>query len=229
MANEVYKVRGVLAVVSDGTDRGGVFMTEAAFRALLSWEGGPHQILVRRPALLPLVEATAKARTFGPGLDVQSWRELMPVLAQLLDTSKSAAGVMSFILYLMIAIVILNAMLMAVFERVRELGVLKAIGMGPGMVFALVLTESLLQTIVAVAVALAVAIPGIAWLSKDGIHFNSNLTMSGIAHPPVWHFVFAPSTFAGPVVMLLFVVALAVLYPGLKAARLRPVEAIRHQ
>ena len=112
---------------------------------------------------------------------------------------------------------------------VRELGVLKAIGMGPGMVFALVLTESLLQTIVAVAVALAVAIPGIAWLSKDGIHFNSNLTMSGIAHPPVWHFVFAPSTFAGPVVMLLFVVALAVLYPGLKAARLRPVEAIRHQ
>ena len=229
MANEVYKVRGVLMVISDPTDRGGVFMTEAAYRELFAWQGGPHQVLVRRPAAVPLVEATRRAAAMAPGLDVKSWRELMPVLASLLEGSQAAGAVMSFIMYLMIAIVILNAMLMAVFERVRELGVLKAIGMGPGTVFSLVIVESLMQALVAVAIGMAVAVPLLARLARTGIALSSNLTMSGIAHPPVWHFVFTPATFVGPVVMLLVIVLLAVIYPGLKAARLNPVDAIRHQ
>jgi putative ABC transport system permease protein len=53
--------------------------------------------------------------------------------------------------------------------------------------------------------------------------------MMGVAFDPVWHAVVTPNTIAGPMVMLLVMVFLAVLYPALKAARLRPVEAMRHQ
>ena len=136
MAYDLYRVRGVLRSISDATDRTGFFMTADAFRELLVIPGGAHQIIVRRPAGLPLPEAERRIRGIVNDLDVQTWRKLMPTVASLLDSARGAMLAMFFIIYLAVAILILNATLMAVFERVREFGVLKALGVGPASVLA---------------------------------------------------------------------------------------------
>lgn len=228
MADDLYRVRGVLRNLSEAVDRGGVFMTEGAFRELFLLPAGAHQILVRKPSAVTEAAALARVEKLAAGLDVKTWRQLMPTLSSLLDSAKSVLYVMFFLVYVVIAILILNAMLMAVFERIREFGVLKALGMEPGAVFRLVFAESLLQTAISTAAGLVLSLPGVWYLSAVGIDLRTvgGISLYGMVMDPHWRAEFVPAAFAGPVVMLVIIVSIAVIYPAVKAARLRPIEAI---
>jgi ABC-type antimicrobial peptide transport system permease subunit len=187
---------------------------------------------VRRSEQVQLEAVEGDVRDLASSdLDVKTWRELVPTLASLLDSTRSIITVMFFVIYLVIAILILNAMLMAVFERVREFGVLKAIGVSPERVLTLILIESALQTGLAILVGLTLSIPGLWYLTTVGINVGrmGGMSLMGIAMNPIWHAVVTPATFMGPVVMLVVMVFIAVLYPALKAARITPVQAMRHQ
>jgi putative ABC transport system permease protein len=231
MANDLFSVRGVLKSTGSETDRAGVFMSEAAFRELMAYAGGAHQIVVGRPEVLDTEAVAAAARTAAPALDVQSWRELNPTLASMLDSVMGLINVLFFIVNVAIAVVILNAMLMAVFERIREFGVLKAIGIAPGDLLKLIYLESMLQVALAVAVGLLLAVPALWYLTTVGIDMGrlAGADVMGMVMMQTWFAVVSPGVLVQPVLMTVVVVSLAVLYPATKAARIRPVDAMRHQ
>ncbi len=231
IANDLYRVRGVLKGISDVTDRTGVFMTAKAFRDFFAMQEGAHQIIVRRPEGVDVEEAAEAVRQIAAGLDVRSWRELMPTIASMLDSVRGLMIVVFFIIYIAIGILILNAMLMAVFERIREIGVLKALGFSPGWVLGLIVLESVLQTGLAVLLGLALSVPGLWFLVEVGINMGTlgGMSVMGLAVDPVWRAVVTRATFTMPVLVLVVIVTLAVVYPALKAAVIRPVEAMRHQ
>lgn len=230
MAYDLYHVRGVLRGIADATDRSGVFMNESALRQLLEVPEGVHQIIVRRPQEVDLARAATRVAAVAPGLDVQTWRQLMPTLSSLLESARGAMIMMYFIMYVAIGMLILNAMLMAVFERIRELGVLKALGVGPFGVLRLILIESGIQAALAICLGTLCAIPAIVYLTKVGLDLQSlaGVSILGIAMDPVWRAVIRFDVFATPVVILVIIVALAVSYPAVKAAAVRPVEAMRY-
>lgn len=231
LAYDLFTVRGVLNVIGEATDRTGVFMTEEAFRELMVVPGGVHQIIVRRPPGLDLQAAALRVRSVAAEYDVQTWRQLMPTIASMLDSVRGVIYVMFVIFYVAVGILVLNAMLMAVFERVREFGVLKALGVGPFEVLRIVLAEAVIQVGLAVAVGVALAIPALLYLERVGVNLGdlAGISMMGVALNPVWRAYVTASVFAGPIVVLLVIALLAVLYPALKAAWIRPVEAMHHQ
>ncbi len=231
MANELYTVRGILKAVTDAVDRSGIFMTEGAYRSLMVVDEGAHRIIVRKPDAMPLQAALAAAKQAAPDHDVKTWRELVPTLASMMDSIEGVMYTMYFIVFLAIGIVILNAMLMAVFERIREFGVLKAVGVGPLGVLRLILLEGAIQTGLAIVVGMALAIPGLWFLSEVGIDMSrlGGISIQGIVWDPIWRASVDPSTFTGPVFTLVFVVGAALLYPAVKAALISPVKAIHHQ
>jgi ABC-type lipoprotein release transport system permease subunit len=231
MANDLYRVRGVLKSIGDAVDRTGVFMTEAAFRELFVFTEGAHRIIVRSPAAVELAAAESEVVGLAPGLEVRTWRQLLPTLSSMMDSVSSVMYTMFLIIYLAIGILILNAMLMAVFERIREFGVLKALGVGPGGVLRLIFAETAIQTGVALLVGGLLSIPANWYLATEGLVLTGlgDLTVHGIAFDPVWRSVVTAETYTGPIFTLVFIVAIAVLYPAIKAARIRPVEAIHHQ
>ena len=83
----------------------------------------------------------------------------------------------------------------------------------------------------AVALGFAAALPGMWYLSKHGIDFGAmgGMDAMGIAMRKIWYGVYSPESVAGPVIMLLFMVGLASLYPALKAAWISPIRAMRHR
>lgn len=231
MANELFEVRGVLQGVGDATDRSGVFLTADAFREFFALPEGVHEIIVRRGDDPKLDEAATAVRALAPGLDVKTWRELMPTMASLIDSTRSIVQIVFYVVYVVIAILVLNAMLMAVFERIREFGIMKAIGVAPGTVLGIIVVESALQAALSIAIGVSLSIPALWYLTRTGIDTGAlgGISLMGVAFNQIWYAVVTPYTFWGPVLALVVMVFLAVLYPALKAARLTPLEAMRHQ
>jgi ABC-type lipoprotein release transport system permease subunit len=229
-ANDLYNVRGVLLGIADDTDRAAVFMTEDALRELLVIPEGVHQIIIRRPEEVDLAAATARVRDLAPGLDVQSWRELLPIIANMLESVEGMIYIIFFIIYVAVGILILNSMLMAVFERVREFGLIKALGVGPSRILTLIFLECGVQALIAVLIGTALALPGMWYLQNVGIDVGNlgGMSMMGLATRQIWYGVYDASTLQGPIVMLVVIVVMAALYPALKAALIRPVAAMRH-
>ncbi len=231
MANELYNVRGILKSVSDSADRTGIFMTTQAFRDLMVIPEGVHQIMVRKPADDDLEISAEEIRQIASNLDTKTWRQIMPTVATMLESTEGAIYIMFLIVYIAIGIVILNAMLMAVFERIREFGVLKAIGMDPGKVLRLILAESGIQTGLAVIVGVALSIPGNWYLTTQGIDLAgfADVSVAGLSINSTMHSVVTANTYTTPIVTLIGIVLIAVFYPALKAAFINPIKAIHHK
>lgn len=233
MANDLFAVRGILGSISEVTDRTGIFMLKTSFLDFYVMKDGAHRLMVRRPADIDLTGAltVVKNITHQTSLEVKSWRELSPILASMVDSALQMLQLGFLIIYVAVVILLLNAMLMAVFERVREFGILKAIGVSPGSVMLLILAEGAIQTAVAIALALMLSVPALWYLVNVGVNLGElgGISVMGMSLDPVWHGIVSSRTFSMPLTTMLVVVILGILYPAVKAARITPVEAIHHQ
>lgn len=232
MANDLYRVRGIMKSVNEEIDRAGLLMTIPAFRKFMVMDKGVHEIVVAMGEVMKLEESGEKLKAAFPKLDVKTWKALNPAIAELIEVSNAYLIPMITLIYIAVAIVILNAMLMAVFERIKEYGVMKAIGVSPWQVFKLVMAETAVMTVAASFLGLFIGVP-LAYLSQfHGIDLSSagnQASFSGVALDPVWRGNLSFRIVFWPFVMLYVLSLLASIYPAIKAARLNPIEAIHHQ
>ncbi len=208
-------------------------MVEDAFRDLMFFPDGVHEIVVmRKDRSLDLEIATEKIRKMAKDLEVMNWREIQPVIANVLDLSKGSAIFVLLIVYTAIAMVILNAMLMSVFERIREFGIMKAIGVSPWQLAGLIYMESMIQVTVASILALVIGVPLSYYFQTHGIDlsgWSSTGTIGGVAMDPIWYSRVTQWSIGVPVIYLFVISALAVIYPTVKAALIQPIRAIHYR
>ncbi len=232
IANDIFRVKGILKSVSAGIDRAGFFMTTEAYRNLLSFSGGAHEIAIQFPSGIPLASAVSTVRKIAPDQDIADWKHLAPALAQLFDSLKVTMMLTYIIAYAAIGMLVLNAMLMAVFERIRELGIMKAVGLSPGRILTMIILESAIMTGLAAAAGLLTGLPISFYLQTHGIDlsgFGNGLLISGIAMDPVWRTRVTFGTVLKPIYFMAIMVFTAIIYPGFKAAFVRPIKAITHR
>lgn len=233
MANDLYRVKGVLKSIGEEIDRGGFFMLDSSFRALMGLEDGVHEIVIFRDNRdIPLELATTNISSMFPDVEVLDWRSLQPLIAEIMDLSDVNIYIMLVITYVAVAMVVLNAMLMSVFERIREFGVMKAIGFGPVQLFSLVYVETLIQAMVAVFLAFLFGLPLSMYFQYNGIdltQFISGMSFGGIAFDPIWRAELTRRSVIAPLVTLILMAMVAVFYPAIKAAVIRPVKAIHYR
>ena len=230
MANDLYTVRGILKSIGEEVDRAGFFMVERAFRELMVLPQGAHEITVMRPdRSRDLESATTQVAALAPGYETLHWRSLRPVIARILDLADAQTIVMVLITYVAVAMIVLNAMLMSVFERIRELGVMKAIGVTPWQILLLVYVETMAQVTVASIIALSSGWSVASYFQNNGIDLSAiagSTSFGGVAIDPIWYAYVTKEAVIIPIVFLFIIAAAAVIYPAIKAAVIRPVKAI---
>ncbi|MBN2061910.1 MAG: ABC transporter permease [Deltaproteobacteria bacterium] len=232
MANDLYTVRGILKSVGEEIDRGGVYMIEDAFRKLMVIPDGAHEIAVMRlDRSGDLDEATKKVTDIAAGHETLNWRNLRPLIARVLDLADAQMIIMILITYIAVVMIVLNSMLMSVFERIREFGIMKAIGVTPWQLIMMIYAEAIIQVIASSIFALLFGYFVTSHLQKSGIDLSaisSGATWGGVAFDPIWYAYLTKDAFGMPVIFLFLVTMVAVVYPAVKAAVIRPVKAIHH-
>ncbi len=233
MANDLYIVRGILKSVGEDVDRAGLYMIEKEFRELMALPTGAHEIAIMRPdRSSDLDEATARVSSLAAGYETMNWRVLKPVIARILDLADSQMIIMVIITYTAVAMVVLNAMLMSVFERIRELGIMKAVGVTPWQLMLLIYAETAIQVVMASVMAVVSGWSLSRYLEENGLDLSSvadGASFAGVAIDPVWKAYLTPEAVMIPVLFLFIIAFAAVLYPAVKAAVIRPVSAIHHR
>lgn len=158
----------------------------------------------------------------GGTLEVHTWSELSPFanIARMID-------LMTFFIKLMlIAIVlisILNVMIMAVYERVREIGTIAAIGTLPRKILSLFLVEGFCLGLTGAIAGVLIGLGVILVLNLTKITFNFGQATGLILAPTI-----APMEIVTASLMVIIVSVLASLQPAYKASRMEPIEALRH-
>ncbi|MEE9365513.1 MAG: ABC transporter permease, partial [Dehalococcoidales bacterium] len=179
-----------------------------------------------------LESATAQVAALSPGYETMNWRQLQPVIARILDLADASTIIMVLITYVAVAMVVLNAMLMSVFERIRELGIMKALGVTPWQLTLLVYAETMVQVVMAGIIALASGWSVSHYFQNNGIDLSaisSSVSFGGVAMDPIWRAYVTTEAVVLPIVFLFIIAAAAVIYPAIKAAVIRPVKAIYYR
>lgn len=252
MASGVYRVSGVYRSGSMMQDRGAqVHITD--LQEFLVLDNQIHEILalgtedelegVERfatnvtdsikdvPGLTIVARDTDISEIENP-LQVETWWQASPQTLELMKFRDVGVFIFLGIVFFIAGFVVLNTMLMSVFERTRELGVLKALGLRPGKMIQLIIVESIFLSGLAAVIGLVIG--GIlSWLLiTQGMDLSGGtgepLQFMGANFGPRIYGSLDPYLTSLPTAALFFISVLASLWPAYRASKLEPVEAIRH-
>ena len=220
-----FVVRGIYATGTPGYDQSTIFMPLAKAQAIARAENHASLILV----LLKDQDQTdaVAAALQGPAYQVKTYLQLNPLLVEF----EQYANVYMYLFYLIVlgitATVIVNTLIMSVFERTREIGILAAMGMRGGRIMALFFAESGLLAVG--GILLGVALGGLvsAYVQQSGI-FICDFGITGILLGERIYTYLTVNDVVGLSLTALVITLIAALYPALLAARLEPVEALHH-
>lgn len=227
---ELYRVRGIFHSLSPAISQRRVLVGAASARALLGVGDVAHQVVIQlhRAAQADAAAVALRSR-LGPGFDVRSYGELLPMLRNIERLGDAVVWLAALFIYGLVGLGILNTMLMSVLERTREFGMLRAIGTRPGRVVAQVLGESFWIATISAAAGLAVGL-ALTWYGSshplmvigegEALEYAGTVLRSNVATR------FLPGE-ALQAAALVYVMALVTaLYPAWKVARLPPARAL---
>jgi len=220
---QAFIIRGIYSTHTPGYDQATVFMPLAKAQAFT--QAGDHAsaifILLKDRQQTPAVVAALQSSSYT----VQTFEQMNPLLVQVDQLSNSFMIILYLIVLAVAVTVTVNTLVMAVFERTREIGILAAIGMKGGRIMAMFFAESSLLAIGGIALGLLIGVPLVSWVGRIGFPIG-NLGLTGFL---LGDRIYANLTLNDTVnltIITFIVTLLASLYPALLAARMEPVDAL---
>ncbi|MGN7103301.1 ABC transporter permease [Ralstonia holmesii] len=232
LGTAAYRVGGIFSTESASFDGAFAFVTLPAAQSLLALGSRVSTINIRLEDRARVSSAIAMLRERIGAADptVVPWQELLPQLEDMSRLLRVVSNIILAVLLLVITSAVINTVFMAVTERTREFGVMLALGTSPAALRRMVVYETVALLLLAAAVGYGAGIALVLYLGHAGIDLSSFFAgysaipgLTGIIYPRV-----VSATVVPPGVAMLVAGVLVSLYPAAKAARLDPVQAIRH-
>ncbi|HCC70602.1 MAG TPA: hypothetical protein DEQ09_05555 [Bacteroidales bacterium] len=225
----IFRVGGIYNIPNSMFESTQVFVRDDILRRLIEFpENISHQVLIRLEDIDDSRELTAKLRADLPDLEVLYWKEIQPDIAMMSDFAGVIYGFFMVIILAALAFGIVNTMLMVVLERIKELGMLTAIGMNKKKVFRMIMTESVFLSLTGGVAGMIVSWIIIKITSARGISLSSMqegfeaMGYSAHIYPDIGMDFFIIVT-----ILIIITGILSSVYPALKALKLNPADALR--
>jgi len=223
-----FRIIGIFDTESSIFDGVSVFIRQDDLFNLLGCQPFRHEIVVRLNTIKNLAPALAAFQTALPTLKVESWKTLAPELSLMYDLITLYLNVFLGIILFALLFGITNTMLMAVMDRIREFGVLLAVGLKRKKLVALIMLETIALSISGGAVGVFIGAIFIRIFAATGINLAflakglSTLGVSSMLYPSLPFSIYLSLT-----AMIIVTAILSAIAPARKAIRLNPSSAIR--
>jgi ABC-type lipoprotein release transport system permease subunit len=180
----------------------------------------------------PVAAAVRDRLAAADSLEVLTWTQAVPEMVGLVEIDDAFGYIYLVVIYAVVLFSITNTFLMAVMERVREFGLLNALGLRGARVGRLMLNESVLMTGLAMALGFALGLAGHLAIAHWGISMASwgfeEVEVAGIDLADlVMYSTINPLKWALGSVLVAFATIASAVYPAWRASRLAPAEAMR--
>ena len=224
-----FRVGGIYRSKNSSLDEVNVYVRENHLRELLElkpFESNEIAILVKDDTQLDTIKNDIK--NVFPTTKVEDWKELSPELGLIIESFNLYTYIISGLILLALTFGIINTMLMSVLERIRELGMLMAIGLNKRKIFIMIMLETIYLTILGCPIGLLFGWLTVTILGRTGINismFSEGLEsygFSSLIYPEL-----DQEKYVIIVTMCLVTAILSAIYPAYKALQLNPSEAIR--
>ena len=231
LAGYSYHVTGIFHTGSQPLDEMTAYITLASAQELLGIGTETHEIVIRlknRKAMQSFISAAGKVFPQGH-YEILKWDEIVPEVEQWAKWSSAVIRTILIAVMVIIGVSIMNTVLMSIFERTKEIGVMMAIGTSPGQIIGLILLETVILEILGILIGLVAGYLVTFYFGRVGIAFPeleaafSRSYMSTVTYTRVEieHVV-------NSVITLLVLTTTIGIYPAWKAGRMEPVKAIYH-
>jgi len=220
---QLFTVRGIFSTGSTNYDKGLVFLPLAKAQA---FSGAGDRASLIFVLLHDRDQADAVAAALkSPNYQVKTWLELNSLLVLIEDYSNTIISILNVIVLGVTVTVIINTLLMSVFERTREIGILTAIGMKGRQIIGLFVLEAAILAVGGIAVGLLIGWGLVAYFGSVGIYFGDLGVNGMLLGDRIYAFITLQDVIN--LTTLSFVITLvASLYPAGMASRMEPVEAL---
>lgn len=231
LTSALFRVNGIYQTSNSMYDERSAYVLQSDINEFLGEGLVIHKVAIICQNADMVNEVVNRYKTFAPGLIVRPWNEISPELSYMQEMSGVMLMVVLIIILFALAFGLLNTILMSVYERIREIGMLMAIGMNKKRVFGMILFETIFITMIGAFIGMATGAVSIRIFQYTGIDFSAvggdSLNAFGfdtVVYPTIEASFFFVVTFLSALTAVL-----TAIYPALKALRLNPSEAVRKE
>jgi ABC-type lipoprotein release transport system permease subunit len=230
MRSRTMTVVGVYDLGMPDVEKRNIYITLGEAQSLYGLNGQITEIAISLKQIGAEPAVMNALRPSLAGSEIVSWQTSFPELEQALATKGGAMNVFSVIMMFIVGIGILNLLLMAIYERTREIGILAALGLKPSQISILFVLEGVLMGLVGVAVGVALGLLINGVLSKVGLDFSAFSSISSytaLISGKVYA-TWGVDKLLQRTLTVLIITTLATLYPAREAALREPAEALHY-
>jgi len=230
IGSDVFRVTGIFETFSSEFDRSTIYISEQTAQNMLGIDNETLEFAMIIEDFKKVDEVKANLQLkLGDEYEVLSYKDLLPMIIFSMDIYQESMFIFNLIIGLALIFGIINTMLMSVFERINEFGVLMAMGMKNSRLFFMIVLEAFIIGIVGTIVGLIVGILIHIPLSHSGIDFS--LFAEGLESFGVGAIIY-PILSLGNLISMIFLIPFisvaGALYPAYRAIKLEPVYAINY-
>lgn len=229
IVSEAFRVRGLVASGIPDLDRVLALVTLESSQSWLGIGDGATEVVVRTHEFEDVDPAAdALVAEFGGSLDIRRWYNQDPLIEQMLAMQDASHLMLIGIVIAVVLGQLINTMFMSLYDRVREFGLMEALGSRRRNLFAMLIWESMILVFVGGSAGYLIAYAAILWTATVGIDLTAfGDTLGALYIDPV----IRPSMDLKSTLYVLGTIVatalLAGLLPAWRATRLNPVEAMR--
>ena len=231
IASSSFEITGIFEAELKATEEFFIFITRNAAQDMLNIKSSISEaaIVLKDEKSLATILSGLKTSLSSDEYEISSWKELLPLVAAYLKVYDEFMIIWYLVIFTAMSFGIVNTTLMAVFERIREFGLLKSIGMRPRFIVKQVLTESFFLLLIGALTGNLLSFIVVYVFSKHGIDltsFSAGTEFAGMTRI-IYPIIIGKDIFLANFVV--FMMGLLVcLYPAVKAARITPVKALAY-